>query len=68
LPISFADVEQAAKEGFKGVPEGMKKIARAIEGSEEVDKKAKQHWKAMDKLAKKTWKKAGEDIKKKTKD
>ncbi len=53
----FADEEkESAKEGFKEVQSGMKKVAKA------VDKKAKQGAKKIDKTAKKTWKQIGHDI------
>jgi hypothetical protein len=59
----FADEEKSsAKEGFKEVDQGMKKVVKA------VDKKGKQGAKKIDKTAKKTWEKAGQDVKKTTKD
>ena len=57
----FASDETSAKEGFKEVHHGMKKVTRA------VDKNAKRGARKIDKNAKKFWKKVGHDIKKATK-
>ena len=57
-----ADEADTAKEGFKEVHEGMKKVTKS------VGKKAKKDFKAADKAAKKTLKKADEDVKKALKD
>jgi ElaB/YqjD/DUF883 family membrane-anchored ribosome-binding protein len=64
--LAFSDEAQSAKEGFKEVHEGMKKVFKSI------DKKAKKDWKVIhkrqkrdlktvDKAAKKAWKKVEED-------
>ncbi len=58
---AFADGEKSAKEGFKEIHQGMKKVTKA------VDKNAKKGAKTIDRNAKKTWKKAGHDVKKATK-
>ncbi len=60
--IVFAEDEQSAKEGFKEIHKGMKKLTHA------VDKNAKKGARTIDKNAKKTWKKAGHDINRATKD
>ncbi|MBU1056390.1 MAG: hypothetical protein KKC46_21570 [Proteobacteria bacterium] len=55
-----ANEAQTAKEGFKDIHRGLKKITNS------VDKKATKGVKAIDKKAKTLWKKAAKDIKKTT--
>jgi hypothetical protein len=53
----FADqAKNSAKEGFKEVGQGMKKVVKS------VHKRQKKDAKKIDKTARKTWKKAGHDI------
>jgi hypothetical protein len=68
-----ANEAQTAKEGFKEVHSGMKKITKSVDKKAKkdikaIDKKAKKDLKAIDKKAKKIWKKADNDIKKATRD
>jgi len=70
---ALAEDEQSAKEGFKEVHQGMKKVTKAVDknakkGVKAVHNKAKKDAKAIDKAAKEGWKQAGHDIKKATKD
>jgi hypothetical protein len=63
--VSFAD---EAKEGFKEVHEGMKKVTKQIDKNAKktfkpVHEKAKKDVKAIDKAAKQGWKQAGHDVK-----
>ncbi len=70
---AFAEDEKTAKEGFKEVHEGMKKVVKTVDknakkGFKKADKEAKKDLKTIDREAKQGWKKAGNDIKKATKD
>jgi len=65
-PMAFAD---EAKEGFKEVHQGMKKVTKEIDKNAKkvfkpVHKKAKKDVKAVDKAAKQGWKQADHDMKK----
>jgi len=58
-----------AKEGFKEVHQGMKKVTKEIDKNAKkvfkpVHKKAKKDLKAIDRAAKQGWKKADHDMKK----
>ncbi len=69
----FAEDEQTAKEGFKEVHEGMKKVTKTVDknakkGFKKVDKKVKKDLKTIDREAKKGWKQVGHDIKNAFKD
>ena len=64
--VVFADDEKSAKEGFKEVHKGMKKVTRAVDKN--AKKGVKKTAKRIDRDAKRTWKKAGHDIHKATKD
>ena len=69
----FAEDEQSAKEGFRQVHQGMKKVTKAVDknakkGFKKVHKEAKKDVKTVDREAKKGWKQAGHDIKKATAD
>ncbi len=63
--LTFAD---EAKEGFKEVHQGMKKVVKEIDKNAKkvfkpVHQKAKKDVKAIDKAAKKGWKQADHDAK-----
>lgn len=63
--MAFAD---EAKEGFKEVHEGMKKVVKEVDKNAKkvfkpVHEKAKKEVKAVDKAAKKGWKQADHDAK-----
>jgi ElaB/YqjD/DUF883 family membrane-anchored ribosome-binding protein len=63
------EAAQSAKEGFKEVDAGMKKVTKSVakkakKDFKAIDAKAKKDLKTMDKNAKKAWKKADEDVKK----
>jgi len=61
-PVFGSEAEKTAKDGFRQVHQGMKKVTKS------VHKKVKKDTRTIDKNAKKTWKKAGSDISKATKD
>ncbi|OGW50119.1 MAG: hypothetical protein A2078_00310 [Nitrospirae bacterium GWC2_57_9] len=68
-PAAFAEDEGSAREGFKQVHQGMKKVTKTVDknakkGFKTVHKKAKKDVHRVDRTAKKGWKKAGHDIKK----
>jgi hypothetical protein len=65
----FADDEKSAKEGFKQIHQGMKKVTKSVDknakkGFKRVHKQAKKDVKTVDKAAKKGWKDVGREIKK----
>jgi hypothetical protein len=67
--MAFAD---DAKEGFKEVHQGMKKVTKEIDKNAKkafkpVHKQAKKDVKAIDKAAKHGWKQVGHDMKEATK-
>ncbi len=69
----FAEDEQTAKEGFKEVHEGMKKVTKTVDknakkGFKKVHKQAKKDVKTIDRDAKQGWKQVGHDIKHATKE
>lgn len=69
----FADEEKSAKEGFKEIHHGMKRVTKAVDknakkGFKKVHKEAKKDVKTVDREAKKGWKQAGHDVKKAGKD
>ena len=64
--LVFAD---EAKEGFKEVHEGMKKVVKEVDKNAKkvfkpVHQKAKKDVKEIDRSAKKGWKQADQDVKK----
>jgi hypothetical protein len=69
----LAGDEQSAKEGFRQVHQGMKKVTKTVDknakkGFKKVHKEAKKDVKTVDRQAKKGWKQAGQDVQKATKD
>jgi esterase/lipase len=65
----FAGEAQSAKEGFKEVHEGMKKVTKSVDKKakkdlKKIDKQAKHDLKKVDREAKRGWKEVGHDIKK----
>lgn len=71
--VVFADDEQSAKEGFKEIHHGMKKVTKAVDknakkGFKKVHKQAKKDVKTVNKGAKKGWKETGHEVKKATRD
>lgn len=62
-PAVYADgAEQSAKEGFREIHKGMKKVTKG------VHKQAKKDTRKIDREAKKGWKQAGKDVKEATRD
>lgn len=71
--VVLAEDEQSAKEGFKQIHQGMKKVTKTVDknakkGFKKVHKEAKKDVKTVDREAKKGWKKADKDVKKATSD
>jgi hypothetical protein len=69
----FADEKQSAKEGFREVHEGMKKVTKSVDRKakkdfKKIDKKVKKDLKTIDREAKQGWREVGHDIKKAAKD
>ncbi len=69
--VVFADGEGSAKEGFKEVHQGMKKVTKAVDknakkGFKKAHKQAKKDVKTVDREAKKGWKEVGHEVKKAT--
>ena len=61
----FAEDEQSAKEGFKEIHHGMKKVTKTVDknakkGFKKVHKEAKKDVKTVDREAKKGWKQGGQ--------
>jgi hypothetical protein len=66
---ALAADEQSAKDGFKQIHQGMKKVTRTVDknakkGFKTVHKRAKKDVKTIDKSAKKGWNQIGQSIKK----